>query len=279
MADTVEVVSPAAAHLLSPDDQSVKGTRTSAGAGYPLFSLADTAAALKKIGEYGRVHSLTSLAGHLGHTTTNSGPVKQKLASLRYWGVIERQGDDVTLTATGLAIALPTGENETAVLQEAFFNARVFADVYAAVVKNRPLEIDLIGNTAVRNHAVAAKSRDDFTKSFVASAVVAGLAERPDPAHVTLHPKPAMSDDGRVAGTDTRISSIESSGSSRGSNTGGLQPVLRQQWEAGPAHVLLEIRSTRALAAADYQQLGKVIVEIEHLVKAMTPDAGSDAAK
>ena len=261
----------------SPEPEAAKPGARSTGAGYPTMSLVETSAALKKIGEYGQVHTLSSLAGHLGHTTTNSGPFRQKLAALREWGVISGKGDELTLTQIGAAIAFPVGDDSVA-MREAFFNAKVFAAVYAAVVKNRPLDVELIANTAVRNHRVAAKSKDEFVRSFVASAVAAGLAERPDATHVTLYPKPAEAGDRQGDAPEGGPNHGETTRSGSGPSSPGPQPVLRQVWQAGPAQVVLEIRSTRALAAGDFQRLGKVIAEIEQMVEAMTPVVAGDAA-
>jgi hypothetical protein len=241
-----------------------------------MLSLDEAAVALKEMGKYGRVHSLPSVAGHLGHSTTNSGPFKRKLAALRDWGVITGKGDQVELTPVGLAIALPTGEDETAALREAFLNAKVFAAAYRALVKNRPLDVDTVANTAVRNHGVSAGSKDEFARSFVASAVAAGLAERPDPGHVVLRQEPTPGEGSGNRHVDESRAVRVPDGSAR-QRAIVSDPVLRQAWPVpGIGEVVLEIRATRPLAAKDYAAVGSVAERIEALVAGMTVGSPHD---
>ena len=100
---------------------------------------------------------------------------------MREWGVLAGTGDRLSLTSTGLAIALPTSEDsEKEALQKAFFSAAVFAKTYADVAKDTPLELTALGNNAVHTHGVSITARDDFTRSLVASAIAAGIATAPD---------------------------------------------------------------------------------------------------
>jgi hypothetical protein len=247
--------------------------------GFPTLALPDAAEAVRRAAKYGTVHSESSLAGHLGHKTTNSGPFKQKLAALRDWGLIAGKGDQLSLTETGLAIALPTNpESEAAALRTAFFNSDVFAKTYQAVSKNIALDRTTLGNTAVRNQGVAPTSKDDFVKSLTASAITAGLAEAVDETKVQfLVGVPAVEAGLDSVPEDVRHAADRPSlqrGEARASTVEyEARPVLRQVWPTEYGQVILEIRSSRPLLATEFAQIGKVVAECQHLADQM---AGGD---
>src|SRR4051794_23141237 len=104
-------------------------TRRPRGTGFPSFPLDEAHKAIKNAAKYGRVPADAAFAGYLGPDTTNSGPFRTKMASLRDWGLVERPSDgQVPITDLGHRLAHPdSDEQELGLLREAFFNAVPFA--------------------------------------------------------------------------------------------------------------------------------------------------------
>ncbi len=245
-------------------------TRRRPGVGFPTFNLADTSEALKKLGKYGKTHSTASIATYLGHKTDNSGPFRMKLASMREWGVLAGTGDRLSLTSTGLAIALPTSEDsEKEALQKAFFSAAVFAKTYADVAKDTPLELTALGNNAVHTHGVSITARDDFTRSLVASAIAAGIATAPDSTHVIFSP---IADVGADAFESGGAEPVGAGPAVRRERPTQAPPVLRQVWPIASGEIVLEILSTSPLKAVDFAQIGKVVSELQNLASQLASD-------
>jgi len=150
------------------------------GKGFPTMPLDEATTVVTTAGQFGRNHSLGSFAGYLGHSSVKSGPFRQKMASLKDWGFIERSGDAVTLTDLAWRIAHPESGDTTRAMREAFLNADLFEATYKDSAKGTPLKLDLIGNRAVTTLNVAARSKTAFAKSFAKSAVAAGLGDMQD---------------------------------------------------------------------------------------------------
>lgn len=103
--------------------------------GFPVIALSEVTAALTKTSQHGWEHSVAEIAGYLGHTTTNSGAFRMKLAALRDYGVVSGRGDELEITEIGRTIAVPESpEDRTRALQDAFLNT-VFGSLYEESVK------------------------------------------------------------------------------------------------------------------------------------------------
>ena len=76
--------------------------------GFPVVSLAEAAAILKEAGKYGFDHSTAAFASYMGHSTTNSGAFRQRLAAFRDWKLIAGRGDRLAMTDIARMIALST---------------------------------------------------------------------------------------------------------------------------------------------------------------------------
>jgi hypothetical protein len=250
-------------------------------AGFPVLSLADAAEILRAAAKVGTSHSLGSLAGLMGHSTTNSGPFRRKLAALREWGVVDGRADRFTITPTGLSIALPRDpEDETQGLRTAFLNSAIFARTYRSVAKGRDVETAGIANNAVHNLGVAAAAKDDFVRSFVASAIASGFAERVGDRRVRFLSEPAAGEP--VATNTIQARSLERPDVSgfertrRGMEPDMQRPILRQVWATTAAQIVLEIRSARPLRTNDFSLLAKVVGDIEDLAMHMNSDPEPD---
>jgi hypothetical protein len=257
-----------------------KRQRKSPSTGFPSMGLSDAAAAMRRAGAYGYEHQVGALAQYMGHTTTNSGAFKAKLASLRDFGLVVGRGDSLSLSQVAQAIAHPESiQAEREALQEAFFKSDVFAKVYASLAKGHELDVDGIGNAAVRNFGVAAASKQAFIDSFVASAVEARVAERVDDRRIRVlargvatapAPEPQLgADGGRVH--DPKVVTPPGDEPSAPS----LPPAaLHQEWEIGDGQLIIEIRSGRPMPAAAYSQIAKLVEAAQQLADLLVPDVG-----
>jgi hypothetical protein len=250
---------------------STKGRRK-AGSSFPVVSLAEVSKILKDAGKYGFDHSVDEFASYMGHTSTNSGAFRQRLAAFRDWKVIAGRGDSIAMTQIGRVIALPPDPDaEREAFQEAFKNCVLFNRLYDEGRKNTPLERQGLGRKAVHSFGVSMNSANKFVESFVESAVVAGYAEEAGDGKVVLFddeqdvtvPTPILAD------PVSQGSGPRSSPPSRGGGT----PVVHQTWPIGGGIIAFEIRSDKPLPASAYAMVGEVVASLERLARTLGSSA------
>jgi hypothetical protein len=149
------------------------------GIGFPVVPLPETVTILRKAGKHGQEYSMNAFAGYAGHSTSNSGSFKRRLASFRDFGlIVGASGDRVVLTDLGRRVAFPTDpEKERRDLQEAFQNCDLFMRVWDDSAKGVPVSLSTLANLGVQL-GVAPVSKERFAESLSQSAVTAGYAEQ-----------------------------------------------------------------------------------------------------
>lgn len=250
---------------------SVTKARRKPSAGFPVVSLSEVSKVLKAAGKFGFDHSVDEFASYMGHTSTNSGAFRQRLAAFRDWKVIAGRGDSIAMTQIGRVIALPPdADAEQAALQEAFKNCVLFNKLYEESRKGTSLERQGLGNRAVHAFGVSPSSVNKFVESFVESAVVAGLAEETGDGEVVLSDD--VQDD--VEPTPVRSESMAPGSGSRVATTGRASgtPVVHQTWPIAGGTIVFEIRSERPLPATAYATVGEVVASLERLAGTLAGD-------
>jgi hypothetical protein len=255
--------------------------------GFPVVSLAEAASILKEAGKYGFDHSTPMFASYMGHSTTNSGAFRQRLAAFRDWKLIAGRGDSLSMTDIARKIALPPdAETERRALREAFMNSPVFARLYEDMGKNQPLATANLGSKAVHDFGIAPASRDKFVQSFVDSAVAAGLGEIADDGQIVLRSSADDSDadDGssfdRVVATDTPQSgsvgrAVAAPARPQPTTAEGV-PLVHQVWEIDGGSIVFEIRTDKPLPAAVFVTVGEVVASLEHLAETLAPEVPAE---
>ncbi|MGD1057379.1 MAG: hypothetical protein ABR992_08195 [Solirubrobacteraceae bacterium] len=270
------------------DEQTLTTSRRKRGKGFATVPLGEAIRAVKDAGKYGRDHGLNDFAGYLGHTTTNSGPFRQKMAALKGWGLIERNGDRVTFTDLANEIAHPLStEQEAERIREAFRNEPLFASIYDESTKDTELDLEFIGGRAVNGFGVAPQSKRQFAQSFGESVEAADLGTLDGNGKVRLRALDASNgdasgddpDDGRTA----EIMGHEPKGGLTADRKGkssppGLSPVLHQEWTINGGSVVFDVQLDRPLPASAFQNVTPVIEKIEALVKSLEPKAAAGSA-
>lgn len=254
--------------------------RRSRGTGFPAASLADAARVVRELGKYGREHSLDGLATAAGHSTTNSGAFKSKVAAYREWGLITRSEDTITLTELGWRLAHPEdGESEQSALKESFFNSKAFSTLYEDLAKGQPLNTESLGNKAVQTYGVSAGSKSNFIRSFVDSAVTAGLAAEIDTGKVQFtevaeEPADDVEREEDVVGGG----GVDNQPGPAPREKSQAPVVLRQVWNTRAGQILIEIRSHEPLQADAFAQLGELVGKGESVAKVLGVNEEPDAS-
>jgi hypothetical protein len=266
------------------ESSTAPAARRKRATGFPVVSLAEAAAILKEAGKYGFDHSTAAFAAYMGHSTTNSGAFRQRLAAFRDWKLIAGRGDSLAMTDIARMIAHPTDdEAERRALQTAFINSPVFFKLFDESAKGKPLASGPLGNRAVLNLGVAPGSKDKFVQSFVASAVAAGLASLNDDGQVVLAPLDVVADGGQPSDEpfiDTR-QPTSSSGRAQPAPRQGT-PVVHQTWAIDGGSIVFEIRTDKPLPATAFATVGEVVASLEHLAETLAPRGpvrGDEAAE
>jgi len=252
---------------------SAKGpARRKPSTGFPVVSLAEAAEILKEAGKYGFEHSVSEFASYMGHSTTNSGAFRQRMAAMRDWKLITGRGDSISMTDVAKLIALPpddAGEQEA--LRCAFRNCTMFSKLYETSQKGILLEQQGLGNRAVHAFGVSPSSLSKFVSSFVDSAVVAGVAEVSEDGRLTL-----LEPDDDVTGPDEAApSATPSPSTATRANTPqpgrAAAPIVHQAWPIDGGTIVFEIRSERPLPATAYATVGEVVASLERLSLTLAP--------
>ncbi|MGH9248973.1 MAG: hypothetical protein ACRD0W_05595 [Acidimicrobiales bacterium] len=247
--------------------RSPSKSRRRPSTGFPVVPLPEAARVIREAGKYGFEHSVSAFARYMGHSTTNSGAFRQRLAAFRDWKLIAGRGDTVVFTDTAKTISLPpdaTAERDA--LQTAFMNCDVFAKLYDRVAKGQLVQAQHLGAKAVHELGISPGAVERFAASFVESAVAAGLAEETDNGQVVLlepgtedeTADPGEADDGESRRTATQAVA------GRVRLAPG-PPVVHQEWTLPTGTVVLEVRLDRPLPAEVFAQVGAVVKEIEAL--------------
>lgn len=264
----------------SDSSASKSQVRRKRSTGFPVVSLADAAKVLSEAGKYGFEHTTSAFAQHMGHTTTNSGAFRQRLAAFRDWKLITGRGDTLYFTDVAKTIALPADEQaRQSALQSAFMSCEVFAKLYDTAAKGQPMPPSGLGTTAVHQLQIASSAVERFATSFVESAVTAGLAEVEDGLVVLLEPGSShdMADGFEPEAFEHRKQRADGvRGEVR--KTQAL-PVVHQEWRLPAGAVVFEVLLDQPIPADVFGQLGAVVEKAEELATrlrellAVPPDA------
>jgi hypothetical protein len=261
----------------TPDAPEAQKRRRRASTGFPVIGLSDVSAVLTRAAQHGWEHTVTEIAGYLGHSTTNSGAFRVKLAALRDYGVVAGRGDQLEITDIGRTIAIPEHpDDRTAALQAAFMNT-VFGPLYEESGKGTPLSVDGLARRAVNRLGIAAVSQSTFADIFSKSAVEAGLAEVGGDGRLTLLAR----GDARSSGTEDNSSAVPSATESRSPMPGHAvapkrKPVIDEVWAVGDdGEVTLTIRLARSMSSSDFVAIGGVVEQIERLVAVLKSGGSS----
>lgn len=265
------------------ESSTAPAARRKRATGFPVVSLAEAAAILKEAGKYGFDHSTAAFATYMGHSTTNSGAFRQRLAAFRDWKLIAGRGDSLAMTDIARMIAHPTDdEAERRALQTAFMNSPVFFKLFDESAKGTPLAPGPLGNRAVLKLGVAPGSKDKFVQSFVDSAVAAGLASLNDDGQIVLAPLDVVADDGGQQPGDEQFIDTRQPATSSGRTQSPRQgtPVVHQAWAIDGGSIVFEIRIDKPLPATAFATVGEVVASLEHLAETLAPrvsDRGDEA--
>lgn len=250
------------------------------GTAFPVVSLPEAARILKDARKYGFEHHIGSFATYMGHSSTNSGAFRQRLAAFRDWELIEGRGDTLTLTETARRIAMPTDEaGERQALQQAFKNCDVFTGLYDKMAKGQPLDRDGLAAQAVHGSGVSPAKAHQFVRSFVESVVAAQMAEEDDQGNVVLL-EPGIAEQAESTDVSGEKSASPDPDQTRdalpshsihGQPSGAGSPTIRQSWPITGGEIILEVRSAESLPATAFGAIGDVVTKLEELAASLSP--------
>lgn len=250
----------------APDTPDPPRSRRRPSTGFPVVSLPEAAKIVREAGKYGFEHSVSSFARYMGHSTTNSGAFRQRLAAFRDWKLIAGRGDTIVFTDTAKTIALPPSEAaERDALQTAFMNCTVFSKLLEGPAKGQRLQTQQFGASAVHDYGVSPSAVERFVASFIESAVAAGLAETENDEVILLEPGDSIDLAARGEADQPAADRPEQSRSRE--RWTELTPVVHQEWTIPGGAVVFEVRLDRPLPAGLFTQLGVVVQELETLAE------------
>ncbi len=253
----------------SSQDSGQKRGRKKA-TGFPVVHLDEAATVLREAGRYGRQQSVDTFAGYMGHSTTNSGAFRQRMAAFRDWGLISGRGDVVEITDLGWRIAHPvSAEDELAALRQAFRTANVFRAMYDASTHGTPLLLNHLGNIAVQKYGVGPNWKSRFAESFAYSAAYARLAERTDDKVVLVDESEEVPEPRPPVARQDTTSEVSAQPAEPAALAPSAPAVLRNVWTLRSGELIFEVRSHEPINAAAFIQVAKVVELLEVLATAL----------
>lgn len=244
---------------------AARAVKRARGASFPTIPLGEAVALSKKIASYGSTHTQRAVAAFLGHTTSNSGPFRTKVAALKDYGLLTGRADELTVTSLALQLTHPgIDANPQDALAQAFRSCKLFSTVYDTLPKGPELDVESLSGSAIHNHGVATQAKDAFATSFVKSAETAGLLETLEggkfriPEVGVVDAPEEVADAGDVEDAPARVRNPVG----RGALPATLAPsnaVVKHVWpiEGGVVHFIVE--RDRPLPATAYGVIGSVI--------------------
>lgn len=217
----------------------------------------------------------------MGHSTTNSGAFRQRLAAFRDWELVAGRGDSLAMTEVARMIAVPTDEiAERRALQTAFMNSEVFRSLYEASAKGQALDTTRLAGRAVHDFGVAPSSKEKFVESFTESAVVAGLADMGEEGQIVLRPAEGEALPEAEGAYDPPTETTEANPAPvrahRGLGARGAVPVVHQVWEIDGGTITFEISTAKPLPASAFVTVGEVVASLERLATSLSPDMADE---
>lgn len=244
---------------------------------FATFALPNSVALIKKASASGDELKTSALATYAGHSSHTSGPFKQKLASLREWGLITTNGSGVAnLTDIAKELAHPTDEQATnQFLLTAFQNCSIFWNLYRDLAKEMEMETDTVVNHAIKNFGIKPSAKNSFIKSFIDSAEAVKLAERVGNSKVIFSNNvieltlPNEIEKDSISTEPKKIVSDEEFSESRKerflNQRKFIRPAVSQHWKIDDIDIIFEVRSIEPLPSSAFEKLGTVIAAINEL--------------
>jgi len=266
------------------DEDATAAPRRKRTTGFPVVPLSEAATILKEAGKYGFEHPTAAFATYMGHSTTNSGAFRQRLAAFRDWKLLAGRGDRLAMTEIGRMIAVPTDDRaEKRALQAAFMNSPEFLKLYEGSAKGQPLVAGPLGGRAVHDFGVAPSSKDKFVQSFSESAIAAGLAERTDDGQLVLVPLDADGAPGEdVVPSATAVQAAHPDRAPIKTQSPARHSpplVVHQSWKIDEGTITLEIATAKPLPASAFATVGDVVASLERLAATLAPAATGTAGE
>lgn len=140
---------------------------------FPSLSLPYAISVVSDASRFGTNITDSHLAGN---TSPKGGTFGRKKASLKYYGLIETEGEKIRITALAEKILRPVNDKEKVEgIREAFLKPELFNKLYISTQKNIPIEISLLGNILLREYGVQPAGKNEFISTLIKSGIFANL--------------------------------------------------------------------------------------------------------
>lgn len=142
---------------------------------YPFIDLEEAISIVVNARKFGKAVTDAQLAGN---QSIKSGSFIRKKASLGYYGLIEGNKENMTISNLAEKIISPLGEEEKKIsIRDAFLKPQLFRSIYDTVQSELPIELDYLGNMSTRTWGVQPKAKNHFLRVFTKSGLYAGIIE------------------------------------------------------------------------------------------------------
>jgi uncharacterized membrane protein len=143
------------------------------GKGFPRLSLSGAVQIMDAASKFGRTwkkEQFATFGVRGGAASVNSGAFTSRLSSLKDYGLIISDKDNVSITDLALSITKPVTTNEREVaIRKAFLSVATFSDLYASFEGGVALSKDKVAEHAVYNLGISRDSKDRFVNNFIDS--------------------------------------------------------------------------------------------------------------
>lgn len=236
------------------------------GKGFPRYTLGGAIKVVEEASKHGKSFTREAFAAFgikSGTSSSSSGAYLMRLAALTDFKLITQSKGEIGLTDLALRIAHPESDKEREkFIQEAFLSSEIFSAIYNLSQKGTQLNIEAVGNMAVRQHNINPKYKDDFLRNLVASGEDAGLITKLDKQTIQFN---TLEHSAEFIKKDQGEEVIPPKKPTEDYAT-EKHPVVNQIWGDKDFKIQLSIYSDRPLKAEEFAGIGEITSKIEELV-------------
>lgn len=142
------------------------------GRGFPRYSLYDSETSLRRALKYSEIWSRSDLAKHISDIgkSAKSGSFKSRLASLRYFKLVQDTASGISVSDLGKRLVSARGKEHLKILQEAVLSVDVFKELIQIMSIGSEFTKDQIIKVSIEKLGISSVSTDRFVRSFIKSA-------------------------------------------------------------------------------------------------------------
>lgn len=245
------------------------------GTGFPKLSLSSAVGIMEKAFKYGKQwkrEQFASFGSKAGAGSANSGAFRNRVASLKDFGLIDTSGVTIVKTDLSDQIVRPlTPEEREGAIRRALLNVDVFRSIIDSVEHGVDLSKTHIAEKAVTELGVSRAAKDTFVTSFVDSGKFAGIIEEIDHNSIRIRP---IQEVGEIIKTepsgDNEVAASLPASTTRPELGGQNSTSFSSKRSGNTWELIVQVKSSKDLPPETVKEIVDLIGKAENIAKSLS---------